>query len=135
MNSEQKQAWLAVIMGIISLICFLVALPFVGPMIATAAFGLFGLAGLGPLIFRKTPTDERDRSIAKRANLAGATTSYGVFLLGNMSVWFVAKRNHQEQVNIDLLMLVVFLGIFALFFVRSVVLLVLYARHSGNEEA
>ncbi|MCL2329804.1 MAG: hypothetical protein FWC56_00710, partial [Phycisphaerae bacterium] len=71
----------------------------------------------------------------KRANLAGATTSYGVFLLGNMSVWFVAKRNHQEQVNIDLLMLVVFLGIFALFFVRSVVLLVLYARHSGNEEA
>ena len=136
MNAEQKRAWLGVITGAICIIGYFIALQFIGPFAATGVFGLFGLNGFSSLIFRRTPTDERDQDIAKRATSIGAIASYEIFVLGNMGVWFVAFAWHrQAQVSVHLFPLIVFLGGITLFFVRSVVLLVLYARQSGAEDA
>ncbi|MCL2329805.1 MAG: hypothetical protein FWC56_00715 [Phycisphaerae bacterium] len=136
MNAQQKQAWLVVIVVIVSLVGYLLLLPFVGPKAAGPVFGLLGFAGLGPRIFRRKPIDERDRSIHKEAALVAAGVSYGIFVLGCIGVWLIAFGwLRQEQIAVHLLMLIFVFGAIALVFVHSVTLLILYARHSGGEDA
>ena len=136
MNAEQKRAWFSVITGMICLVGYVVLIPFVGPMMAMTIFALFGITGLAPLIGRKETTDERDRSIGRRATLGGAMASYGAFLFGCMGVWTINYHwLKHEQVSIHVLPNITFFGVFALFFVRSVVLLVLYARHTEADNA
>jgi hypothetical protein len=72
-------------------VAYLVLMIFLGPIRAQAAFGLFGLAGLQPLLYRKRRKtavwDERDTLINYRAVLAGYSVFWLVFTLAPMSVW------------------------------------------------
>ena len=80
MRPEQKRAWLAIVMFAVTLIVFLILLPFIGAKAAWGAFGLFGLVGLGPAVFRDKPDeagvteDERDKAILHMATMVGGMT-------------------------------------------------------------
>lgn len=136
MNAEQKRAWLAVGTGIACLIGYLALLPFLGPRVAFAAFGLFGINGFAPLIGRREKMDERDASIARRATLAGGMASYLAFVLGCMAVWFVAFAWHrQEQVSVHLFPTITIAGAVVFYFFRGLTMLALYRRHMEADHA
>ena len=136
MNAEQKRAWLGVATGIACVVGYVALVPFLGPMAATGAFGLYGINGIAPLIGRKERADERDKSIARRATLGGAMASYMAFILGCMGTWFVAfVCLGKEQVLVHLLGTITFVGGIVFYFVRSVVVLLLYGRHVEAENA
>lgn len=136
MNAEQKRAWLAVGSGIACVVGYLVLLPLLGPHGATGAFAVFGVNGLAPWIGRGEQADERDRSINRRATLAGGMASYLAFVLGCMGTWFVAYLwQGNAQVSVHLMAAVTFLGGIVLCVVRGVVVLVLYGRHVEADDA
>ncbi len=136
MNAEQKRAWLGVVTMTACVAGYLLLLPFVGPVAATAAFAFYGINGFASLIGRKEQIDERDRNIARRATLAGAMASYGAFLLGCMGTWFVVfELRGEEQVGVHALPMITGFGVIVLFFVRSVTVLALYGRHVEADNA
>ena len=135
MNAEQKRAWLAVVTGIVCLILYLALVPILGPWPATATFALFAINGFAGLIGRKEQVDERDKTIARHATLAGGMASYGAFALGCMGTWFaVFAWQGKEQISVHVLGTITLFGFMAFYFVRSVAVLVLYRRHveAGN---
>ena len=130
MNAEQKRAWLAVATMAVCVAGYLLLLPLVGPLIATAAFGFYGINGFAGLIGRKEWPDERDKSIARQATLAGFGASYIAFIAGCMgTLFFVQVIQHKQQVWVDALAMITQLGGIVFFFTRSVAILVLYGRH------
>ena len=136
MNAEQKRAWLGVVTGIACVVGYVALIPFLGPVAATGAFGLYGLNGIAPLIGRKQRADERDRSIERRATLGGAMASYMAFIFGCMGTWFVAFAwLGKEQISVHLLWTITLLGWIVFYTVRSVVVLVLYGRHVEADNA
>lgn len=129
MNSLQKQAWLTIIMAFLTGASYLVAMPFLGPIRGFAVLGVFGLTGFGPLFYRRCQLDERDKTIARRAALAGAMASYGVFIAGCMGTWgFVFQWRHAEQISIHVLGNITFIGIFAFFVANAIAVLIGYHR-------
>ena len=136
MSAEQKRAWFVVALTVVCAAGYLVLLPLIGPMAAMGIFGLFGLSGLTPLIGRKEKADERDRSIGRQASIIGAIVSYETFVFGCMGSWTVVYVfQGSEQVSVHLLGLITFIGGIALFFARSVAILVLYGRHVEDDNA
>jgi hypothetical protein len=135
MNAEEKSAWFVVGVSATTLIVFLILAPLLGFKVALASFGLFGLAGLTPLFFRKQPgkvaSDERDRIIVRKAAVAGGMSSYLVFVAGCMAAWLIKMVRSEATIDIAVLPLLVFFGAVVLFLVRSVALLVLYRREVG----
>jgi len=136
MNAEQKRAWLCLVTGMACVVGYVALVPFIGPMAATAAFGLYGLNGFAPFIGRKERADERDRSIAHRATLGGAMASYMAFILGCMGTWFIAFAwLGKEQVSVHLMGVITFLGAIVFYTVRSAAVLVMYGRHVEADHA
>jgi len=139
MSREQKIAWLVVGMFLITIVAFVVLMLTVGRF-AWGAFGLFGLVGFGPLIFRKKPkddvvaTDERVRMIAHKATLGGAMMSYGIFILTCMTTWSIYHAQGQKIISIHVLPLIVFAGGISFYISRSIALLILYDRESAHGE-
>jgi hypothetical protein len=135
MNAEQKRAWIIMVVVTSSLIAYVTLLPSLGTG-AAGAFGLCGLLGFLPLIGRKDRADERDRSIARRGTLAGGMASYTAFLAGCMGTWWVAYAWHgRDEVSVHIMGLITCIGMITLFTVRSIVILVLYARHVEADNA
>jgi len=129
MNAEQKRAWLAVVSGIICLIGYLISIPFVGPQVAVAIFGLYGINGISGLIGRKERPDERDKIIARQATLGGFAASYGALWVGCMGGWLGAFAwKGQEQISVHVLGAIASLGFMVMWFVRGAAILVLYRR-------
>lgn len=135
MNASQKGAWFIAAIGVVALIGFLTLVPFVGFWPAHAAFGLFGLGGLVPLLFRDkagpggVTDDERDKAIARRATLCGAMCSYGMFYACLFGTWVVRWGiQREETVTVYALTSILFAGAMVFFVARSVALLVYYAR-------
>lgn len=100
MNRAQKIAWSVVVATVmafvVSLIAVGVAYRYVGMPKALLGFsfmGLVGLAGLGPLVFRKedgpVTADERDQLFGRRAALAGFAAAYTVVGAACMVPFFV----------------------------------------------
>ncbi len=136
MNAEQKRAWLAVATMAACVVGYLVLLPFFGPLVATAAFAFYGINGFAGLIGQGEKTDERDKSIARRATLGGAMASYLAFILGCMGTWFVVFAFQREkQVSVYVLPTITMFGGIVFFFTRSVAILVLYGRHVEADDA
>ena len=136
MNAEQKRAWLAVGTMAASLVGFVILWPLFGAWVATAAFSLFAINGLSPLFWRGEETDERDLSIAREAAASGALASYLAFISGCMGTWFVVFAwQGREQVTVHALGTITILSGVVFFFVRSVMVLVLYGRHVEADDA
>ncbi|MBU8921482.1 MAG: hypothetical protein KOO63_06660 [Bacteroidales bacterium] len=140
MNMEQKTAWFILILFPIVCIGFFVLSSFYGWRVGCAAFGLFGLIGLTPFIFRRridpprVASDERDRQINRKAFVAGGLASYLGFVIGLMCIWAVNMIAGNNMMTIDIIPLIVFCGWMIFFVVRSGVLLFLYSRGTGYEE-
>jgi len=136
MNAEQKRAWLGVATMTACVVGYLVLLPFFGPVVATAAFALYGINGFAGFIGRGERADERDRSIGRRATLGGAMASYMAFILGCMGTWFtVFAWQGRELVWVHVLGMITVFGGIVFFFTRSVAVLVLYGRHTEPDNA
>ena len=136
MNAEQKRAWLGVVTMAACLVGYFALLPFFGPVVAGAAFGFYGINGFGAFIGRRERTDERDKTIARRATLAGAMLSYLAFILGCMGVWmFVWHVKGEELVSAIVLPSITVFGGIVFFFARSVAILVLYGRRVEADNA
>ena len=136
MNAEQKRAWLGVVTMIACVVGYFVLLPFFGPIVATAAFAFFAINGFAGSIGKGEKTDERDKSIARRATLGGAMASYLVFIAGCMGTWIVVSLfQHEEQVSVHVLPKITMFGFIAFYFIRSVVILILYNRHVEADDA
>ena len=141
MVPEEKRAWFGLAVFGVSLVAFLVLLPFVGIGVAWAAFALLGLYGLSPLFFKKAPSqgevaeDERDKRIAVRANLAAHVGAYMAAFLSCLIPWFVYRWQAKETVAINALPNVVFAMMFAFIVFRCVAILFYYHRGVGHDEA
>jgi hypothetical protein len=133
MNSLQKQSCLTITMATLSVIAYVALFPFLGYGPAVGAFGLFGIIGVGPLIWKKERLDERDHAIARRAGLISFTFSYLVFVLGCMGAWAVVYLvESRNLVSIHLLALITGAGGFTAFLAHAIATLILYR---GTTEA
>ena len=130
MSQEQKIAWLAIGVFLVAAILFTVLWFTIGEG-AWAAFGLFGIVGLGPLLFRKkrkdeaVAIDERDKAIGQKATMIGAIISYEVFIFACMATWFIYFSRGQELISVHTLPLIALAGGITFYVSRSIVLLVL----------
>ena len=130
MNAEQKRAWLGVITTIACVVGYLVLLPLFGPYVAFSAFAIFAINGCAGSIGRNEVVDERDKSIMRKATMAGAMASYMAFILGCMGTWVVVYAfQRQAQVDVHVLGRIVLFGGMAFYATRCVVILELYGRH------
>lgn len=110
---------------------------FIGPIPAEGAFGLFGLAGLQPLLYRKRRKkvvwDERDTLINYRAVLAAYSVFWLVFSLGVTGLWAVLYYEGQPTISIHVLPGLV-MGGFLLVATSRAVAIVLQYRLQGASE-
>ena len=140
MNREQKTAWFILILFPIVCVGFFVLSSIFGWRVGCAAFGIFGLIGIAPFIFRqrvtppRVPSDERDRQISRKAFMAGGLASYLGFVIGLMCIWAAKMIAGSNMMTIDLIPLIVFCGWMLFVVVRSGVLLYLYSRGTGYAE-
>jgi len=140
MSQEQKQSVFIVLVFAASAILFAVLIPLVGMNLAPTAFGVMGLGGLAPLLFRsrrqqgEVASDERDEGIAKKATLGGAMCSYGVFIAGCLVPWTVCKEMGKEVISIHVLPWIAGAGIIVFFVARAITILVLYGREGRHGE-
>ena len=141
MSHEQKMAWLIVGTFVAGLVLFFLLIPMLGIFPAFSGFGVCGIGGLGPLIFRKkcktdvVASDERSKIIGRKAALAGAMISYEVFLFTCMITWFIYYFGRgKELISVHALPLIVGAGGIAFFVSWSVALLILYGREPRHGE-
>jgi len=142
MNREQKMAWLIIAAFTLAVAVFVVSVLIVGfSRPATGSFGLFGLAGFGPIIFRKRPhgdiveADERDRIILGKSTLAGAMFAYMAVGICCMVPFYVYLYQGKKSIPVVVLPLVFIAALMILFLVRSITLLVLYSRNRCGPKA
>ncbi len=144
MNRAQKTAWLLVIIISVAFLlsCIAIAILYfkVGMPKALAGLGFMGIAGLGgfsPLIFQtekgKVTLDERDRSINRRAALAGFGTSYLLVGLACMIPFFILGP--KASISVTWLPYIFGGAGLSMFFVHSVAILFQYGWSSEGEKS
>ncbi|MHC5034578.1 MAG: hypothetical protein ACYTFZ_06045 [Planctomycetota bacterium] len=139
MLPEQKWAWFVVVLFLVAIGGVAALVPFAG-VHAWGAIGVFGLAGLTPLLFPARPKpglvvrDERDQLIVAKATLGGFAMSHSWFVLGCMAVWFYCMLSGQRAFSIEVLPFIVILGTVIHFVSRAVATLFLYREHGANGE-
>jgi hypothetical protein len=120
--------WLVLLAGTVAV--YVALMVFVGPIRATAAFGLLGVAGLQPLLYRKRSQavvwDERDTQIAHRAVIAGYSIFWLAFTLGIMGLWGGYFYSGQETISVHVLPLLVLGGTFVFMTVRAIAIVIQY---------
>ncbi len=129
--------WLILLAG--TTLAYAVAAVFVGPVPAAGTFGLLGLGGLQPLLYRKRRQavvwDERDTQISRNALIAGYSVFWLAFTLGVMSLWSVFFFGGQEMIPVHVLPSIVFGGTIIFVTTRSVAIVVQYhLQDSGKGE-
>lgn len=136
MNAEQKRAWFLVVVFGVACVGFIVSGLILGFRGAWGFFGLLGLAGLTPFIWRGEKPDERDLSIRRRAVLAAGMLSYLTFVLSTVAVYFVAYTwRQQAMVSVDVFPAITLAGGVVFYLAYSVTVLVLYGRHVEGDHA
>lgn len=139
MLPEQKRAWFVIVVFLAAVAGVIALIPFAG-IRAWSALGVFGLAGLTPLLFRggresgEVASDERDEMILKRATLMGFGASYVWFVLGCMGAWAYSMLRGRQTIRIDVLPFVVVFGLIVCFVTRAAGILYLYREHGADGE-
>ena len=144
MNRAQKTAWLLVITissGFV-LSCIAVVILYIKSGMPTALAGFMFMAvaafgGLGPLIFKKDKGnitfDERDKSIKRRAALAGFGTSYLLVGLACMVPFFILGP--KASISVTWLPYIFGGAGLSMFFVHSAAILVQYGWTGKGEKS
>jgi hypothetical protein len=118
--------------------CYFALCPLLGAQAATGAFGLLGVGGFFPLLYRKRrqaiALDERDRQIASRAQLAGYSVFWPIFVLGTMAIWEIARYNGQSTISIEVLPGIVFGGFLVFITARALAIVIQYHRQNAAKE-
>ena len=132
-------AWVMVGAFGAGLVLFLVLIPVLGISPALGGFGLTGLGGLGPLVFRKkrkrdvVPSDERDKMLGQKATLAGALISSETLILACMISWGIYYIGQgKELISVHALPRIVVGGGITFFVSRAIALLILYGREGRH---
>ena len=139
MPPEQKQSVFIVLVFAVSVMLYAV-LTLVGMKHAPVAFGVMGIGGLAPLLFRsrrqpgEVASDERDEVIAKKATRGGAMCSYGVFIAGCLVPWTIYREMGKEVISINVLPCIAGAGIITFFVARAIAILILYSREGRHGE-
>ena len=129
MTVREKRAWVGVGASLLALVGYAVLIPVMGPERACGAFAAIALFALSALIGRRELSDERDRSITRRALSVGARASYAVFVAGCLAVWAVAHAKGHDQVPTYAVTTIVWFGAAIFLLVQNVAVLFLYRGH------
>ncbi len=135
MSRQERLAWFNLGVLFLTLLGFVVAIPFLGVKAATGAFGLVGLWGIGPFLYRRKDrqgnviADERDYSIQSKAVIIGYAIFWIAFVSGNMIVW--AAYREKGSIPADILPIFVLAGFAVFVLTRSIATLVQY-RAGGS---
>jgi len=110
---------------------------FFGPVVATAAFGFYGVNGFAGFIGRASTLTSATQGIARRATLGGAMASYLAFVIGwhGNLVLRVPPGIARIRCRCMCSERSTMLGGIVFFFVRSVAILMLYRRHTEADNA
>ena len=131
---EQKQSWCIVVAFAFALAVFLVLIPLIGLKIAWGAFGLTGLGGLAPVIFRvkrkagEVDVDERDKMIAPKATMGGVMLGLNTAIAVCMILWSVYRAQGKDAISINILPIIVFATMMVFWVARGITILILYGR-------
>ena len=122
-----------------TIVVYLILVPFLGPTAASGSFGLLGIAGLQPLLYRKRRQvvlwDERDTQIAHRALIAGYSIFWLAFTLGTMSVWFVVFLwDGHSTISVQVLPNIVLGGAIVFWTARAVAIVIQYRLQNAAKE-
>ena len=134
MNVLERQARFMLWVIIITALLYLGVVPWVGFQKAFAMFGFFGFAGFTPLIGRKERKsgkiimDERDREIERIATLAGYSVFWVFFVAAAMTPFFMYGPNAKMTIDTGLPCDILFIAMALIFFVRSLVIVMLYRK-------
>ena len=125
-----KEAFYWFVLLALTAAAYVILMIFLGPIRAMGAFGLLGLAGLQPLLYRKRRQavvwDERDTLIHYRAVLAGYSVFWLVFTLAPMSIWAATCYEGHSMISVHVLPLIVMGGSIVVMTTRAVAIVVQY---------
>lgn len=137
MTPLYKEGLYWLILLAVTTVAYGVAAIFVGPVPASGTFGLLGLAGLQPLLYRKRRQavvwDERDTLISHRALIAAYSIFWLAFTLGVMGVWGVFFFRRQEMISVHVLPQIVFGGTIIFLTTRAVAIVVQYHLQNADK--
>ena len=132
-----KEALYWLILLAVTVAAYAVLAMLIGPGRACGAFGLFGLGGLLPLVYRKhgqaVALDERDQQIGIRALVAGYSIFWLYFTLGIMGLWAALCYEGRATVSVHLLPQIVCGGGILFFTARAVAILVQYRLQAAEK--
>ena len=131
MSPLQKFAWWNLAVCGLILVCFLVALPFVGPRVASASFALGVLWAFDAYLLRtrrdgKAAMDERDRQIWGFSLVAGYSVFWAVFVAACILPRHIYGRDGSMPVHVLTIYIPVAWAI--ILFTQSIVILIQYRR-------
>jgi len=132
MARQEKHAWFNLAVFGVGLLLFLMLLPRVGFRAATSAFAVCGLWGVGIFFFYpgrtkwKDVLDERDLLIQRRSTIVAHCAFWGLFVIGQMTLWELNRE--RGTIDVGILPLTVFGGMAVIVVVGSIATLVLYRR-------
>lgn len=145
MNRMQKISWLMVIcIGVgailsaaaITILYFKVGFP--RAWAGWCFMGIAGIAGLGPIIFKKDPgpvqCNERDRLINIKAARSGFAISYGVFGILCMGIWEYCRHHDTFMISIEVLPNLFMAAGITAFFTHAITILILYGKDNKQIE-
>jgi hypothetical protein len=154
MPSLYKEGVFWLVLLAVTIIIYVALAVFIGPLTATAAFGLLGIAGLQPLLYWRRRTkgdspifadtkigtvpsqavlwDERDTKIAHTALIAGYSIFWLAFTLGIMGIWGSYYLRGCETISVHVLPGIVFGGTLVFFTTRAITIVVQYRLQNAD---
>ena len=121
MSAQQKSAWYSLGIGLLTIIAYGALWVTAGPCVAPAAMSLVALAVFVPRAFPVTP-DERERQIARHAEVLGGSAAYLFLVVTGMLIWLTHFRLKPPVVDVSVLITGAWV---AMLVVRSLAVLVL----------
>ena len=132
MTALQKDSIYCIILSLISFVLFFFLLIITGNKIevACSAFAVFGLYGLGPIIFYKKSNkilvDERDLEISRKAGSFAFGMFWVVFVLVTTIITFI--KGFESSIPVSFLFLFVWAGAIAISLGRAIIILMMYRK-------
>ena len=128
MSIQQKSAWYMLLVGVATVVAYVVLRIVAGAAVAPAAFAMFAFIALTPWLSRDETADERENFIAHRAGVAGGIAAYLFLVTVCMAVWFTKFRAEPPLVDVNILPLIAMGACVAMLVVRSIAVLLLHRR-------